>query len=205
MTREELLSDLAYARTLAEEGRHAPLIGGAYLVMFGVLLAICYTAQWTIIEGLVPLAPSMVGAIWMTFGVCALLGNMLLSRRVRSLPGGATVSNRIDRNVWFGVMWAILAVVAGSILRALRVEDFAGPDVIMAAAFGLYGVALYATATAGGHAWLRTFAILAWCMSGILWFFLGEPWLYLIAAAASVTVLIVPGVIMMRREPKSVT
>jgi len=203
MTRDELLADLTYARTLAEEGRHAPLIGGSYLVFFGVLLAMCYTAQWAVLQGLVPIEPSMVGAIWMGFGACAMAGSTLLSKRVRTLPGGAAISNRVDRNVWFGVMLAILAVVAGSILRALRVDDFQGPDVIMAAAFGLYGVALYATATAGAHAWLRNFAFLAWGFSGILWFFLGEPWLYLIAAGASVAVLIAPGLIMMRREPKS--
>ena len=40
MTREEMLADLAYARTLAEEGRHAPLIGGRYLVLFGALLCV---------------------------------------------------------------------------------------------------------------------------------------------------------------------
>ena len=30
---------------------------------------------------------------------------------------------------------------------------------------------------------MRAFAWLAWAISGTLWFFMGEPWAYLVAAA----------------------
>jgi hypothetical protein len=50
MTRDEMLADLAYARTLAEEGRHAPLLGGAYLVFWGLLNAAAFAAQFAIIQ-----------------------------------------------------------------------------------------------------------------------------------------------------------
>jgi hypothetical protein len=123
---------------------------------------------------------------------------------VRALPGGASIPNRVDRNVWQAVAIAILAVVAGTVLRAMISGDFLAPNAIVASGFGLYGVALYATATIGGHAWLRPFAFLAWAASGLLWFFLTAPWLYLFAAAACVAVLIVPGVVMMRREPSAI-
>lgn len=203
MTREELAQDLAYARTLAEEGRHAPLIGGAYLVLFGVLLTISYAAQWAVMAGKLPLPGNMVGLIWLGFGICAMIGSLLLSGRVRKLPGGAAISNRIDRNVWQGVAVAILVVVAGTVLRAIFKNDQTAPDAIMASGFGLYGVALYATATAGGHLWLRNFAVQAWVLSGLLWFFAGEQWIYLLAAGGAVAVLIAPGLVMMRREPST--
>lgn len=203
MTREELAQDLAYARTLAEEGRHAPLIGGSYLVLFGVLLTICYAAQWAVLAGKLQLPANMVGLIWVGFGICAMIGSSVLSGRVRKLPGGAAISNRIDRNIWQGVAVAILVVVAGTVLRAIFKNDQTAPDAIMASGFGLYGVALYATATAGGHLWLRNFAVQAWVLSGLLWFFMGETWIYLLAAGGAVAVLIAPGLIMMRREPST--
>lgn len=203
MTREEMLADLAYARTLAEEGRHAPLIGGSYLVLFGVLLTICYAVQWAGLAGLLPIADNMIGLVWVAFGVAAFIGSWLLSRRVRSLPGGAAIPNRVDRNVWQGVVVAILVVVAGTTLRGIFQQEFTAPNAIVASGFGLYGVALYVTATAGGHTWLRSFALQAWLVSGLLWFFLNEPWLYLLAAGACVAVLLVPGLIMMTREPKT--
>jgi len=203
MTRDEMLADLAYARTLAEEGRHAPLIGGSYLVLFGVLLSICYGAQWAALTGTLPLPGNVVGLIWIGFGVAAFAGTSLLRNRVRNLPGGTAIGNRVDRTVWQGVVVAILVVVAGTVLRGVFEGDYRAPNAIVAAGFGLYGVALYVTAMAGDQKWLRAFAMLAWMVSGLLWYFLNEPWLYLLAVGGCVTVLIVPGVIMMHNEPKT--
>lgn len=202
MTREEMLQDINYARALAEEGRQAPLIGGGYFVMFGVLLAICYVVQWGVLAGLLPFQPNFIGVVWAGFGLAALIGGALLSARIRKLPGGAAIPNRVDRHVWQGVMAAILVVVAGTVTRAALVGDFSAPNAIVASGFGFYGVALYATATAGGHAWLRNFAIQAWILSGMIWFFLDKSWIYLLAAGGCIAVLAVPGLVMMRREPK---
>ena len=82
MTRDEMLADIAYARTLAEEGRHAPLIGGSYLILFGALLGICYVAQWGALTGALPIPGNMIGAIWMAYGVAAFVGMFALRRRV---------------------------------------------------------------------------------------------------------------------------
>lgn len=204
MTRDEMLANLTYARTLAEEGRNAPLVGGSFLVLFGVLLTICYGAQWAVLARVLPVSGDFIGLLWIGFGVCAFLGSALLSRRVRTLPGGAAIPNRVDRNVWQGVVIAILLVVAGTITRAVVQDDYTAPNAIVAAGFGLYGVALYATATVGGHLWLRSFAFASWLVSGLMWYFLGEPWLYLLAAGACIAVLIAPGLIMMWHEPKRV-
>lgn len=204
MPQHEMLEDVAYARALAEEGRHAPLVGGGYFILFGVLLAICYTAQWAVMARVLPIASSAIGAIWACFGLAAGIGMALIGRRVRDLPGVSAVANRIDRAVWRGVALAILVVVAATVSRAIINDDYGAPNAIVAAGFGLYGVALYATATAGGHLWLRNFALLAWVLSGLLWFFIGEAWLYLLAAGGCIVVLIVPGVIMMRREPSTI-
>jgi hypothetical protein len=202
VTREELLQDLSYARTLAEEGRRAPLIGGSYLVMFGVLLAIAYSAQYAVLTG--SLERSVIGMVWMGFGAAALVGSLLLRGRTKNMPGASSISNRADRTVWHAVAWAILFVVAGAIARGIAYDNYDATNAIMAAGFGLYGVALYSTATLSGHMWLRIFAWLAWSLSATMWLFLGEPWAYLAAAVGSVLVLLVPGVIMMRAEPSKV-
>jgi len=196
-----MLDDLAYARSLAEEGRHAPLIGGSYLVLFGVLLTVCYGLQWAVLSGVLAAPTSFIGLGWIVFSVVAFAGSLLLGRRVRKLPGGAAIPNRVDRAVWHGVIAALFAVVAGTIVRGVMQADYTAPNAIVASGFGLYGVALYVTSTVGGHAWVRSFALMSWVTSGVLWFFVTNPVLYLLAAGASVIVLIAPGVIMMRREP----
>lgn len=203
MRREEMLQDLAYARSLAEEGRHAPLIGGAYFVLFGVLLTICHTLHWAALSELAPFDSRGIGLIWAGFAVLAVPGALLLALRVRKLPGSSAIPNRVDRHIWQGVAFAITAVALGAILRMFTAADYTAPDVIVAAGFSLYGVALYATGTIGGHTWLRPFAFLSWGVSFTLFYFLHSPWTYLFAAIASVAVLALPGVIMIGREPKT--
>jgi hypothetical protein len=202
VTRDELLQDLTYARTLAEEGRRAPLIGGAYLVMFGVLLAIAYSAQYAALTG--SFDRDQIGLVWMGFGAAALIGSLVLRGRTKTLPGASSISNRADRTVWQAVAWAIAFVVVGAIARGISYDNYDATNAIMAAGFGLYGVALYSTATLSGHMWLRIFAWLAWSLSSTMWLFLGEPWAYVAAAIGAVLVLLVPGVIMMRGEPSKV-
>lgn len=202
MTREELLQDLAYARTLAEEGRQAPLIGGSYLVLFGVLLTIAYAAQYAALTGAMP--RDYIGFIWIGFGAFAFVGCVILGFRSRAMPGGGSVGNRADRTIWQGVAWAILVVVFGAVARSITYQDYSGANAIMAAGFGMYGIALYATASLSGHMWLRRVAWLAWGVSFTLWYFLGETWAYLAAAAGAVLVLLIPGIIMMRGEPAKV-
>ena len=199
MTREDLLQDIAYARTLAEEGRSAPLIGGAYLVLFGMMLAIAYCVQWAAMTGLIPM--DNVGWLWIAFGAAALIGTKLLRRRTVTLPGGSSAVNRADRLIWQGVVWAIMAVVVGTVLRGILRDDDTAPSAIMAAGFGLYGVALFVTARMSGLNWLAAFAWIAWLLSAALWFFANEAWAYLLAAGGCVAVLLTPGVIMMRQEP----
>lgn len=205
MTKEELAEDLAYVRTLAEEGRHAPLTGGSFLVLFGTLLAIGYFAQWAALTSLFGPAPSSIyGYIWLAYGVLALIGFFILVRRVRAMPGRASVSNRVDEVVWRLSGIAITTVVAGCIGRMILDDDFQAPNSIMAAAFAFFGMALGVTATISAQPWLRGFSLLAFATSAVLWIFTNEPWAYLVAAIASVIVLLLPGILLVRREPSAI-
>lgn len=204
MTRDELLNDVANARTLAEEGRQAPLIGGAYLVLFGVLLAVTYSLHWAIFTGAWGIiVPDMVGAIWCGFGVVAWLGCALLQRRGRDKPGRASIGNRVDRLLWTGVAITILTVTLATVLRSVLIGDDNAPNAIMAAGFGLYGLALHVTSAMSSQRWLQPFAALAWAASAAMWFFIETPAIYLLAAAAAIVVLLIPGIIQMRREPSA--
>jgi hypothetical protein len=95
---------------------------------------------------------------------------------------------------------AILAVVVGAIVRGVLNNDMTATNTIMAAGFGMYGIALYTTGSLSGQTWLQSFAWIAWLVSVALWYFLNEPWAYLIASGASVVVLIIPGLMMLQRE-----
>lgn len=205
MTRDEIAQDLSYVRALAEEGRNAPLVGGSIVVYFGVILAVAYGLQWAFITHQFG-SPQGIwfAALWTGFGIASAIGVFLLRRRARQLPGAASSANRVDGIVWSGVGIAFFPVVLGSVARSVVSQDPTAPNVIMAFGFAAYGVVLRTTSILSQTSWLRAFALLSYAWSAALWFYMNEPWAYLLASAGCVTVLIVPGVIMMGREPKAI-
>lgn len=205
MTREELLQDLAYARTLAEEGRHAPLLGGPHLVFWGVLNALAFTAHWAILEGLLPHGEGAAfGILWLSYGVVAATGMFFLQRRAREKPGIASVGGRAERAMWTGAAIALSAVVVGSIARMVLTQDPTAPNAIFGAAFALYGAVLFGVAVLSEHAWLKRFAWLSVGVAGVLCLFANQDWAYINAAVGSLLVLVWPGLVLLRREPSAI-
>jgi hypothetical protein len=205
VTREEMLQDLAYARTLAEEGRHAPLLGGAYFVFWGLLNAAAFTAHWGVLERYIPFMDGAAfAAVWIAYGVMAGVGMFLLGQRTRQKPGLTTIGVRAESAMWRGAALAVLAVAIGSIARMLIESDPTAPNAIFGAAFALYGAALFGTAKLSQQNWLAAFAWLSFAIAGTLCLFANQSWAYLNAAAGSLAVLVVPGLVLLRREPSSV-
>ncbi len=204
MTREEMLQDLAYARTLAEEGRNAPLLGGAHLLFWGVLNSLAFAAHWGVIGDRFGVGNAGYAIVWMSYGVIAGIGMTLLRMRTRDKPGLTTIGARAERAVWSGAGIALLAVVAGSIARMIISGDTTAPNAIFGAAFAIYGAALFGVAMMSNQSWLRAFGWLSVSVAGTLCLFANEGWAYLIAAIGSLLVLAWPGVILMKREPSAI-
>lgn len=205
MTREDVLQDLAYARTLAEEGRRAPLLGGAYLIFWGLLNAAAFSAHWAVLEGRLPFwNGAAFGAVWLTYGVTAGLGMVLLAQRTRRKPGLTAIGVRAESAMWRGAALALVAIVVGSLARMLATNDPTAPNAIFGAAFAIYGAALYGTARLSQHSWLKAFAWLSFAVAATLCLFANQNWAYLNAAAGSLAVLFVPGLILLRREPSAI-
>lgn len=204
MTREEMLQDLAYARSLAEEGRHAPLLGGAHLAFWGCLNAIAFASQFAIIEGFLPLTGVSFAVLWIGYGVVAALGMILLRMRTRTKPGQTTIGTRAERALWTGAAIALMAVVIGSIARMFISGDVDAPNAILGAAFALYGAALFGTASLSEQTWLRGFGWLAVGVAVNACMFADQSWVYVIASVGSLLALAVPGLILLKREPAAI-
>jgi hypothetical protein len=202
MTRDEMMQDLAYARALAEEGRHAPLLGGAHLVFWGVANTVAFAAHWGILEGRLPALEGRAFALlWLGYGVVATFGMVLLRLRTRRKPGLSAIGVRAERAMWIGAAVGVGAIALGSIARMMMEGDPTAPNAIFGAAFALYGAALFGTARLSQEAWLARFAWLSAGVAFTLCLFANAPWAYLYAAVGSVLVLIWPGIILLRREP----
>lgn len=204
MSPRELAEDLDFVRTLAEEGRHAPLLGGSFLMFWGVLNALAWGAQWALLSGFITAEPTWhFGALWSVYGIIAGIGSSMLGSRIKALPGQSSLGNRVERAAWAGAGVGTGAIVLGAIGHMAVSRDFTSPDVIMPAAYALYGAALLVTSIVTQEKWLATFAGLSFAVSVVLGVFMSAPWFYLFGAVASLIVLLTPGVMMLRKEPQT--
>jgi hypothetical protein len=71
-------------------------------------------------------------------------------------------------------------------------------------AFGVYGVAFYASAVAARLDWLKWFALLSWGFSIASLFLAGSDYQFLLGAAGSFACAALPGLLLMREEPKEI-
>lgn len=204
MSPREIAEDLDYVRTLAEEGRHAPLLGGSFLMFWGALNALAWGAQWALLSGYVTPEPTWhFMVVWTVYGIIAGVGSSLLTNRIKSLPGQSSLGNRVERAAWAGAGIGTGAVVIGAIGHMMITRETTSPDVIMPAAYALYGGALLVTSIVSQEKWLGGFAVLAFITSAVLGVFLSAPWFYLAGAIASLVVLLAPGLMMLRKEPST--
>lgn len=206
---EDIRDDLAYVKALAEEGRDTPLVGGVYYVLWGGLVALASLVVYVQALDLVDAGAFGWYAPWIAVFVIGWIGSMALGRRTSAKPGAATLGNRTAGAVWFAVgvfmtgFWLTLMVVHDNF-------EFVGvpPNFLFSLmfpiGFGVYGVAFYATATAGRLSWLKWSAVAAWICSAIALSLMATAHQFLVGAIGSIVCIVLPGLIMMRSEPSEV-
>lgn len=207
--RQEMADELAYVRALAEEGRNAPLVGGAIYAIWGGLIAIAALVQFAMQTGLIALSGPVGWSHWLAAFALGWGLSVLVARRAGGKPGALTVGNRTAAAAWR----AVGLFITGFFLTLFLVHDrFTGAglpayflfSLMFPVAFGLYGVAFYASAAAARIDWLKGFAFAAWGFSFASLFLLTSPYQMLVAAAGSLISASVPGLILMRREPAEI-
>ena len=196
--------DIRFVRAMAEAGRRAPLIGGRFYLFWGVLITVAYTFQWAVLDGRFGLPEWSLAVLWLTVGAIAAIGMPILSRSVRRKPGRGTVGNRVDQTVWTMSGFAIFAFVIGVLVATLVFDK---PlwfwDFVVGVALTGYGVSLFTTGTIAGLVWMRIPAVISVAATGCIPILAGMAELYLFAATVVLAVAVVPGVVLMLGEPKS--
>lgn len=196
-------TDLEYLRSIAESGRQAPLLGGRFFVWWGVLAAIALLVHWSIVVGALPVPSSMVGAVWLGYGLIGMIGSRVLALGLRGKPGNGAVGNRAERAVWTGVTATIFFYAIGSAIAvALGRGSAILFDTIPVVAFCGYGISFFVTAAMGGPGWMKPMAWASWLAAAGGLYFVGSPELYLYAAGVVLLLALLPGLIILREEPE---
>ncbi|MCA8887896.1 MAG: hypothetical protein KDA46_03635 [Parvularculaceae bacterium] len=206
-SRADLAGELAYVRSLAEEGRNAPLVGGVLYVIWGGVVGVSALISYLHAAGIIGVA-SFVGG-W-TYWLGALSLGWALTfyfvRRTGLKPGAMTVGNKTAGAAWLGVgiflmvFWVSLMVLHDN-FSEYGIKPYVLFSLMFPVAFGVYGIAFFATAAAAQLNWMRGFAIAAWIFSVASLYYFGDVRQPLIGALGSFCCALLPGLILMRQEP----
>lgn len=198
--------DIAYLRHLSESGAKAPIIGGRFQAWWGLLLTIAYIAQNYAAQGLIGDGNFVFGIIWGIFGLVGMIGNFLLARSITGKPGQGSAGNLAMRSVWTAGAWSIGAMVVGTAFLSTRGQPLAlGPhawDFIVPVAFTAYACAMGVTGALAGNRVLKFAAAGAVIFVGLFTALIRMPDRYLLVAAACALTVLLPGLLLVRAEPK---
>lgn len=206
---EELASELAYVRSLAEEGATAPLVGGFYYVLWGGLMGLASLIVYAFASGALPVVRAGFFAPWIIAGAIGWFASFAWGRKLEVKPGALTLGNKTANSVWFAVgifmtvLWIALMFVHDDFTQ-VGVPEYFLFSLMFPVAFGVYGVAFFATATAAKLPWLRWFAYLAWGFSVASLFLLGSDLQFLAGGLGCFLTAALPGLLLMRGEPGNI-
>ncbi|WP_019960224.1 hypothetical protein [Woodsholea maritima] len=205
MTAPSPKSDLAYLRDLAEAGQSAPLVGGRISVWWGGLTSLTMVIHWAIAAHYLPLDARAFLPLWLSYMVIGSLGSFLLIRTVKTMPGAGSINNRVIASVWpsagIGIFASFIGVFIGVSTGQLPGIAF---NYLLPFALLAYTIAWLTTAMMARdvkHAIPGVIAGLGLIASVI---FVMSAHVYLVTALAIFFSTLIPGLMQMRSEPKSV-
>lgn len=201
---QSMRDDIAYMKALAQEGRQAPILGGAMLVASGLIFGLASLGHWAVVAGVLRIGNAGILGIWLGAVVLYMAVLMVLIGRVKRKAGVRSAANQAARAVWSAIGGSIFALgVAIAVLvwkYPISAEGMLIPSIILA----LWGTGWAVQAAMARSGWMRLMAITAWVLSPVMALFAGKPEQFLAYAAALVVCAVLPGLFMMRQEPSDI-
>ncbi len=200
-----LRDDLAYVRDLAEAGQQAPLLGGRFLTFWGVLTTTAYFLHYAIAANLFGWPEVAYAWVWGSFIVIGGIGQAALGRSIRNKPGSNSAGNRAEATVWMAGGFALFAYFGTLIVKSIFVGGpMPGFEASLPIVFAIYGTGLITSGIMGNVKPLIYAGYGALAMIAFAIWFDGSDASWAVASIGAFLTVLVPGLILMRQEPKSV-
>ncbi len=200
---KSLKDDISYMKTLADEGASGPLLGGSILVAAGLVFGIASLGEWANSAGIIALSGIQHLYLWGTAGVVFAIALIVLIRRQKGRPGVMSPANRAFGTAWMGVGLSIFAMAVALSLLGYKTQAELPALVFPSLIFALYGAGWAVSAAMSGQKWLWWPAYGSWLMAPVLAWFVGDASMYLIYAIGLFGLALLPGIVLMRREPST--
>ncbi len=197
MADNQLETELAYIRALAEQGSMGPMRNGASLVTAGLVYAAAAVAQYLVAIGLLPRTNWMSALIWL--GATAVFAALSAIFRFNRHSANKSVGSRASAAIWSGIGIAIMFFILCLIVIANVLKDFAAVSFLIApVVLILYGVGWWVGGAISGKAWVKWMAFGSFVGAPVITLMAGRAEQLLAYAVCLVVFTTVPGVIIMR-------
>lgn len=205
MTKSDILSDLDYVKTLAEEGRNAPLLGGRFGLWWGGLSCVALFIHWLFAVGQIAAPVYFPGLLWFGFGVIGLTGSAVLEKTLAGKPGASATNNRLATALWTGntILLFLFGLSAG-VAAAFGMIDYKIMNIMLPLVFGLYGLTAYVMSKVTHISGQMLTGLIALGFVPLTLWLLESPHLFLVAIPGVIATVIIPESFNLMREPKDV-
>ncbi|MDB5693536.1 MAG: hypothetical protein JWO81_2599 [Alphaproteobacteria bacterium] len=194
--------DIDYLRQLAESGAHAPLLGGRFLTWWGLLLTIAYAVHHLALHRVIGDGNTIFAFIWIGFSVIGVGGQFVLARTIRRKAGSGSAGNRASRVVWVAGACSIVSMIVGSVIAANTGAGTGTFDWSVPVAFAVYASALIVTGSLARNRVALAAGGAAVLMVGLFTAMILSPDRYLLASAGVALTVLLPGLLLLRSEPR---
>jgi len=203
MTKTDVHENIDYLKSLAEQGANTPLLGGRIGLMWTVLLVPTLFIHGLALTGKISISESMIGGVWMLFGIAGGVLTFLLGRSLDKKPGAGSIGNKIESIVW---PTQTLLIFGFAISTVLAVNLNNAPTMlihtIMPFAFALGSISLVLL----GRITQKIYMFLAGLASAVFMIltmvFVTQPTVYFLSAFGVLLTGVLPSIIQLRNEVK---
>jgi len=206
MTRETqaIQDDIAYMRSLAHEGRHAPLLAGPILVTAAIVFGGASIGQWALQSGAFHVSPWAQLWLWIASAIIFTVALIALIGRMKGKPGINSAGNKAVGAAWSAVGYGIFVTWLALVALSVRTENWSFMAVMPTAVLVAYGSAWMVGAAMTRTRWMSFTALAAYAGAVAVAWFIGSALIYLVFAVVLMAIALVPGIILMRQEPSGI-
>lgn len=199
----DIHGDIAYMKSLAAEGRDAPVLVGPILVAAALWFGAATVGQWLIALGKIPLSGWGVMWMWVGAGIgfAALL--YVLIRRIDAKSGSKTKDNTAIGAAWAACGYTIFGLWLVLMAFALSTGNWSVMALMPAIVMIAYGAAWLIAGQVARRGWMMLTGLVSFAGAAALGWFAFTHWTYAIYLVLLVLVALAPGLHLMKLAARS--
>lgn len=199
MTTPEMLKDeIAYIRTMAEEGHKPAGGGGAIMLTAGLGWGLASVAQAGVFAGMLPASAYWIWYLPMPAFIAVLI---MTTQAQRRRPGSTAPVTRAMHTAWGGIGGAMTAVIISFIVFSATTGSAAGWMMMPSVMLALYGAAWSLYASLSKQRWVMVVAAGSFIAAPLSVLLAADPVKSMLGYAGSLLLFVaLPGLVMMIRD-----